>query len=104
VATVVIPFAGAEGKTSGDRGELVAGADACRSETRLEYAPDCGNETGSSGEEDAVYRILGKACGLQQAVDALLNGLKIFADPGFKVRAGYAGADIHAAVAEVKLS
>ena len=96
-------FAGAEGETSGDRGELIAGTDARRGEARLEDAADGGNEAGSSGEEDAVYQFGRKSCCLQQAVDALLYGCEIFADPGFKVGAGDTCLDIHAAVAEMKL-
>ena len=80
--TVVYPIGGGarleggEGEAVGDRGELVAGADAGGGEAGLEDAADGGDEAGAAGEEDAVDLGGGDGGGGEQAVDGGLDGLE----------------------------
>ena len=49
-------FGGAEGETVGDGGELIAAANAVRTEAGLKDAAHRGHEGAATGEEDAVDR------------------------------------------------
>ena len=72
---------GAEGQAVGDRGELVAGANAIVAEARLEDAADGGNERAAAGEEDAIDLAGIDTGGLEERVDGVLDGLQIVCDP-----------------------
>lgn len=96
-------FAGAKGEAARYGSKLVACADTGCGEAGFEDATDRGNEAGSSGQKDAVYIPGGDAGCFQQAVYAVLDGLKVFADPRFEAGAGDVGLNIHAAIAELEL-
>src|ERR1700733_3109344 len=96
-------FEGSQRKTSGDRGELVAGAHSRLGEARLEDAAYGGHEAGSAGQEDSVHLVRGDVAAFEQVVDTSLDGLQLLGDPAFEGGAAHSRFNVHAAVEELKL-
>ena len=99
---------GAQAEAVRNRGEFVAAADAVFAEARCENAAHGRDERGSAGQEDSIDRAGMNAGGLQQTIDAALDGFEIVLDPGFKLGARDGNAQIDcrrvaAAVVEAEL-